>query len=246
MAVIFSEDMELFPAIDIRAGRVVRLSQGEAGRETAYSTDPVAQAEAFIAEGAQWLHVVDLDRAFGTGENLAILRSIVQRVAGRVKVQTGGGIRSLDALRAVLELGATRAVLGTATVTDPELVPGALALATPEGVVIGLDAKDGKVAIRGWVEKTDLDVADVCRRVLNQGARHVVYTDVGRDGMLSGPDLEGALALRRLGAQVIASGGVSSLEDLRAVQRAGLAGAIVGRAIYEGRFSVSQALEAIT
>jgi phosphoribosylformimino-5-aminoimidazole carboxamide ribotide isomerase len=238
--------MDLLPAIDIRAGRVVRLTQGEADRETAYGADPVAQAEEFIAQGALWIHVVDLDRAFGTGENLGILRSIVQRVGGRVRIQTGGGIRNLDALKAVLELGVTRAVLGTATVTDPDLVPGAVQLAGADGVVIGLDAKDGKVAIRGWVEKTDLDVHDVCRRVLGQGARHVVYTDVGRDGMLSGPDIDGAVALKRLGAQVIASGGVASLEDLRAVKRAGLSGAITGRAIYEGKFTVRQALEAIS
>lgn len=237
--------MELFPAIDIRAGRVVRLAQGEAGRETSYNADPVAQAEEFVAAGARWIHVVDLDRAFGTGDNLAILRSIVQRVSGRVSVQTGGGIRSLEALRAVLELGVTRAVLGTATVTDPALVPGAVKLAGAEGVVIGLDAKDGKVAIRGWVEKTDLDVADVCGRVLSEGVRYVVYTDVGRDGMLSGPDLDGSLALKRLGAEVIASGGVASLDDLRAIKAAGLSGAIVGRAIYEGKFTVPQALGAI-
>lgn len=235
--------MDLFPAIDIRGGRVVRLSQGEADRETAYNADPVAQAEEFVAGGARWIHVVDLDRAFGTGENLTLLRSIVQRVGDKVRIQTGGGIRSLDALRAVLELGVARAVLGTATVTDPALVPGALQLAGAEGVVIGLDAREGKVAIRGWVEKTDLDVADVCRRVLSQGARHVVYTDVGRDGMLSGPDLDGSIALQKLGAQVISSGGVASLDDLRAVQRAGLSGAIVGRAIYEGKFTVADALE---
>jgi phosphoribosylformimino-5-aminoimidazole carboxamide ribotide isomerase len=237
--------MDLLPAIDIRNGRVVRLSQGEAGRETAYDLDPVAQAEEFIAQGAQWIHVVDLDRAFGTGENLSLLRSIVQRVGGQVRIQTGGGIRDLDALRTVLELGVTRAVLGTATVTDPELVPGALRLAGVDGVVIGLDAKEGKVAIRGWVEKTDLAVQEVCRRVLRQGARHVVYTDVGRDGMLSGPDIEGAVELQRMGARVIASGGVASLDDLRAVKRAGLSGAITGRAIYEGKFTVRQALEAV-
>lgn len=245
VAVIFSAHMDLFPAIDIRGGRVVRLSQGEADREKAYSSDPVAQAEQFVADGARWIHVVDLDRAFGTGDNLAILRSIVQRVSGRVQVQTGGGIRNLDALKAVLELGVTRAVLGTATVTDPELVPGAIKAAGPDGVVIGLDAKDGKVAIRGWVEKTDLLVEDVCRRVLTQGARHVVYTDVGRDGMLNGPDIDGALRLKALGASVIASGGVGSLDDLRAVRRADLAGAIVGRAIYEGKFSVPEALQVL-
>lgn len=237
--------MHLFPAIDIRAGRVVRLAQGEAGRETPYGEDPLAQAELFVAAGAEWIHLVDLDRAFGTGENLAIVAAITRRVGDRVRIQTGGGLRTLDALRAVLELGVSRAVLGTATVTDPALVPAAVELAGPDRLVIGLDAKAGKVAIRGWVETTDLLVADVCRRVLSEGVRHIVYTDVGRDGMLTGPDLAGCVALQRLGAAVIASGGVATLDDLRAVKAAGLSGAIVGRAIYEGRFTVEQALEAI-
>lgn len=235
--------MDLFPAIDIRGGRVVRLAQGEAGRETRYHDDPVAQAEAFLAAGARWIHVVDLDRAFGTGDNLAPIRAIASGLGARVKIQAGGGIRSLEALTAVLDLGVTRAVLGTAAVTDPALVPSALAQAGADRVVIGLDAKRGMVAIRGWVETTDLRVDEVCRRVLRDGARTVVYTDVARDGMLAGPDLEGAKALTALGASVIASGGVSSLEDLRAVKEANLAGAIVGRALYDGRFTLVEALE---
>jgi phosphoribosylformimino-5-aminoimidazole carboxamide ribotide isomerase len=237
--------VDLYPAIDIRAGRVVRLAQGQATRETRYHDDPVAQAERFVEAGARWVHVVDLDRAFGIGENLAVLRSIVSRVGSRVLVQTGGGVRTLDALRAVIEFGVHRAVLGTAVVSDPELVPAALAFAGAERVAIGLDGRDGMVAIRGWVESTGLTVAEVCRRVLAEGARTVVYTDVSRDGMLAGPDVAGATALQELGASVIASGGVGTLDDLRAVRDAGLAGAIVGRAIYEGRFTVPEALEAI-
>jgi phosphoribosylformimino-5-aminoimidazole carboxamide ribotide isomerase len=237
--------VDLFPAIDIRAGRVVRLAQGEAGRETRYHDDPVAQAEQFISAGARWIHVVDLDRAFGTGDNLAQIRAIASRWGTQVRIQVGGGIRSLAALSAVLELGVTRAVLGTAIVTDPPLVPAAVKLAGGERLVIGLDGRAGKVAIRGWVETSDLLVVDVCRRVLADGARTVVYTDVARDGMLAGPDIEGARVLTGLGASVIASGGVSSLDDLRAVKSAGLAGAIVGRAIYEGKFDVRAALGAI-
>ena len=237
--------MDLYPAIDLRAGRVVRLSQGEAARETSYHDDPVAQAEQFVSAGARWLHVVDLDRAFGTGDNLALIGTIASRMAGRVRVQVGGGVRSLDALRAVLELGVTRAVLGTAAVTDPALVAGALAAAGSEQVAIGLDTKAGRVAIRGWVETTELLAEDVCRRVLAEGARTIIYTDVSRDGMLSGPDLAGAARLKALGAAVIASGGVASLADLRAVEAAGLAGAIVGRALYEGRFTVEEALAAV-
>lgn len=237
--------MDLFPAIDIRGGRVVRLAQGEAGRETRYHDDPVAQAEEFLAAGARWIHVVDLDRAFGSGDNLAPIRAIASRLGTKVQIQVGGGIRSIEALTAVLDLGVTRAVLGTAAVTDPALVPMAIRQAGADRLVIGLDAKNGMVTIRGWVETTDLGVEEVCRRVLNEGARTVVYTDVSRDGMLTGPDIEGAKFLAAMGASVIASGGVSSLEDLRAVREANLAGAIVGRALYEGKFSLIQALETI-
>ncbi len=236
--------MELFPAIDVRAGRVVRLSQGEASRETSYHDDPVAQAERFIAAGATWIHVVDLDRAFGTGDNLAVISAVAASADGRVRIQVGGGLRSLEALDAVLRLGVSRAVLGTAAVTDPALVPKAVAAAGGERIAIGLDTKAGMVAIRGWVETTELFVDDVCRRVLGEGAKTIIYTDVSRDGMLTGPDLEGAKRLQSLGASVIASGGVASLQDLRAVRDAGLAGAIVGRALYEGKFTLEAALAA--
>jgi phosphoribosylformimino-5-aminoimidazole carboxamide ribotide isomerase len=236
--------VELFPAIDIRAGRVVRLSQGEAARETSYHDDPVAQAEQFIAAGARWIHVVDLDRAFGSGDNLGVIGRLAAAAAGRVRIQVGGGIRSLEALDAVLRLGIARAVLGTAAVIDPEIVPAAVAAAGGEKIAVGLDTKAGLVAIRGWVETTELYVDDVCRRVLGDGVRTVIYTDVSRDGMLTGPDLEGALRLQRLGAAVIASGGVSSVRDLEAVRDAGLAGAIVGRALYEGKFTLEEALAA--
>jgi phosphoribosylformimino-5-aminoimidazole carboxamide ribotide isomerase len=237
--------VHLYPAIDLRSGRVVRLAQGEAARETRYHDDPVAQAERFVAAGARWIHLVDLDRAFGTGDNGEVLRAVASRLGGQAQLQVGGGIRSLDALKAVLDLGVARAVLGTAAVTDPALVPRALAHAGSGRLAIGLDARAGNVVIRGWVEATDLRAVDVCRRVLAEGARTVVYTDVARDGMLTGPDVAGATALQALGAEVIASGGVATVDDLRAVRAAGLAGAIVGRAIYEGRFTVAEALQAI-
>ena len=236
--------MELFPAIDIRAGRVVRLSQGEAARETSYHDDPVAQAERFISAGARWIHVVDLDRAFGTGDNLGIIGRMAVAVAGRVHVQVGGGLRTLDALQAVVDLGISRAVLGTAAVIDPALVPAAVKLTGSARIAIGLDTRAGMVAIRGWVETTELLVDDVCRRVLNDGAKTIIYTDVSRDGMLTGPDIEGATRLQGLGASVIASGGVASLADLEAVRAAGLAGAIIGRALYEGKFTLAEALAA--
>lgn len=236
--------MDLLPAVDIRRGRVVRLSQGEAQRETSYHDDPVAQADRFVAAGARWIHVVDLDRAFDTGDNLDTIRRLVERIRGTARIEVGGGVRSLDALRAVLDLGVERVVLGTAAVTEPALVPEALDLAGSRRIAIGLDAKGGRIAIRGWVETTGLLVDDLCRRVVREGATTVIYTDVSRDGMLGGPDLEGATRLQALGAAVIASGGVSALGDISAAREAGLAGIIVGRAIYEGRFTVEQALQA--
>ncbi len=234
--------MDLYPAIDLRAGRVVRLSQGEAGRETTYGSDPVAQAEQFTAAGARWIHVVDLDRAFGTGENHAALAAICHRFAGRVQIQAGGGLRSLEAVAAVLDLGVSRAVLGTAAVTDPALVAQAVAASGRDRIAVGLDTKAGRVAIRGWVETSPLTALDVGRRVLADGAGTIIYTDVARDGMLTGPDLEGAKALQALGASVIVSGGVATLAELRAVRAAGLAGVIIGRALYEARFTLEEAL----
>ncbi len=237
--------MDLYPAIDLRAGRVVRLAQGESHRETRYHDDPVAQAERFAVAGARWVHVVDLDRAFGGGDNLAIVRAIVERVGSRLQVQVGGGLRTADAVKTVLDLGVARAVLGTAVVTDPGLVGTAVALRGPERIAVGLDTRAGKVAIRGWVDVTDLDATEICRRVLTEGVRTIIYTDVGRDGMLSGPDLDGAVALQALGASVIASGGVGTLADIRGVRQAGLAGVIVGRALYEGKFSLEDALRCL-
>ena len=236
--------MDLYPAIDIRRGRVVRLSQGERGRETAYDDDPVSVAERFIEHGARWVHVVDLDRAFGEGENTAIVSNLVQRVGNRIRIQLSGGLRSLAAIREVLQPEVARVVLGTAVVTDPNVVDDVLAVTGPDRMAVGLDARDGMVAIRGWTENTGQRLDDVARRVIASGVRTIIYTDVTRDGMMTGPDVAGAVALQRMGASVIASGGVSSLADLRAVAAAGLAGAIVGRALYENRFTLPEALEA--
>jgi phosphoribosylformimino-5-aminoimidazole carboxamide ribotide isomerase len=232
----------LLPAIDIRQRRVVRLSQGEAARETVYGDDPIAVAERFVAEGAEWLHVVDLDRAFGEGDNSALVGRLVAVVGGRARVQLGGGFRSLAAIEDAIGLGAARVVIGTGAVRDPTLVPAALLRAGVERVAVGIDARDGIIAIRGWREAGGEQARDVALRVVDQGVRTLVYTDVSRDGMLQGPDLDGAIGLQALGADVIASGGVSSLEDLRRIRTAGLAGAIVGRAIYEGRFTVAEAV----
>jgi phosphoribosylformimino-5-aminoimidazole carboxamide ribotide isomerase len=236
--------VDLFPAIDIRHGRVVRLSQGEATRQTVYGDDPVAVAEGFAALGARWIHVVDLDRAFGDGDNTAVVRRIAARVGGRVRVQLGGGLRSVELVRAALEQGVSRAVIGTAAALDPAVVPAAIGLVGPERIAVGIDARDGLVAIRGWTERSALSAEALARRVVADGVRTLVYTDVARDGMLTGPDLEGARRLQALGAGVIASGGVSGVGDIVAAREAGLAGVVVGRALYEGRVELSAALAA--
>lgn len=236
--------MDLYPAIDIRSGRVVRLSQGEATRQTVYGDDPSGVAEQFVAQGARWIHVVDLDRALGAGHNDAAIRALIHRVAGRAGVQLGGGIRTPDRLRDVLELGIARAVIGTAAAIDPGFVPAAVKSAGTERLAVGIDARDGMVAIRGWTETSTIRAEELAERVVREGITTVIYTDVSRDGMLVGPDLEGALALQRSGARVIASGGVSTTADVRAACAAGLAGAIIGRALYEHRLTVADALEA--
>lgn len=238
--------MDLYPAIDIRHGRVVRLSQGEATRQTVYASDPAEVAEGFVAAGARWIHVVDLDRAFGDGDNGAAVARIVTRVAARARVQLGGGLRSIERIRAALDAGVARLVVGTAAVTDPALVPAALEAAGSERIAVGLDARDGAVAVRGWRDVSALRVDDVARDMAAAGVRTLIYTDIARDGMLIGPDLDGARRLQALGPAVIASGGVATLDDLRAVRAAGLAGAIVGRALYEGRFTLEEALGAVT
>jgi phosphoribosylformimino-5-aminoimidazole carboxamide ribotide isomerase len=236
--------VDLYPAIDIRSGQVVRLSQGQAARQTIYADDPVAVARQFVEQGARWIHVVDLDRAFGTGDNASVVRRIVASVGHRVRIQLGGGLRSLDRLRESLELGVARLVVGTSAATDPAFVPSALAVAGPDRVAIGIDARNGFVTVRGWTETSTLTAQALVARVVADGVGTVIYTDVSRDGMLLGPDIAGACLLQKEGAKVIASGGVSSLDDLRAVCEAGLAGAIVGRALYEGHFDLVAALEA--
>jgi phosphoribosylformimino-5-aminoimidazole carboxamide ribotide isomerase len=238
--------VDLLPAIDIRSGRVVRLSQGEATRQTVYGDNPVAVAERFIEQGASWIHLVDLDRAFGVGDNFETIRSVAGRVASRVRLQAGGGYRTLDLLRAGLDLGIARIVIGTAAAADPAFVPAAVAAVGAEHLAMGVDARQGFVAVRGWTETTAQRADDLVQQVVRDGIETVVYTDIGRDGMLSGPDLAGALLLQRTGARVIASGGVSSSRDIRSACEAGLAGVIVGRALYEGKFTVSEAIEAAT
>jgi phosphoribosylformimino-5-aminoimidazole carboxamide ribotide isomerase len=232
--------VELYPAVDVQGGRVARVRQGDAGRSTAYAEDPVTVARRFGREGARWVHLVDLDRAFGRGDNRELARSVLADAG--VKVQVGGGLRTEAAIDEMLAWGAARVVIGTRAATDPAIVARLLARHGAGPLAVGIDAKDGRVAARGGTEVSDLTALELARRVRAQGARTVIYTDVARDGMLAGPDVDGASAIAALGLDVIASGGVASLDDLRRVRAAGLAGAIVGRALYEGRFTLAEAL----
>jgi phosphoribosylformimino-5-aminoimidazole carboxamide ribotide isomerase len=236
--------MELFPAIDLLDGRAVRLYQGDYDRETIYNDDPVDQARLFAAAGARWIHVVDLDAArSGTPRNREVIAAIAAAVD--VPVQTGGGVRDDDAAAALFDAGVARVVLGTAALEDPALVRR---LASRVPVAVGLDARGREVAVRGWEQGSGRDLLDVAREFADAGVEALIVTEIGRDGTLAGPDLEGlGEVLDATELPVIASGGVGVLDDLRALSalRSGgrsLAGAIVGRAIYEGAFTVSQAL----
>ncbi len=240
--------MDLYPAIDIRGGKCVRLHQGDYDRETIYGADPVAQAVAFAEAGAPWIHVVDLDAArSGIPENRAVVEAIVAAVP--VPVQTGGGVRTAASAEALFDSGVERVVIGTAAVNDPDLVA---ALASNHRVAVGLDAKAGEVATDGWLKGSGRSVIDLARSFAGLGVDAFVVTDIGRDGTLEGPDIVGlSRILAATDVDVVASGGVGSLDDLRAlaaveVDGRRLSGAITGKAIYEGRLSVAEALTAIS
>jgi len=236
-----SSPFTIFPAIDLRAGKVVRLAQGNPARQTTYGDDPRLQAEQFKAEGAEWLHIINLSGAFDEDAraNLAALESIL---SVGLKVEFGGGIRDRESIRLPLEMGAARVFLGTAAIRDPDLVDWAVAQYGPSRIAGDIGARAGKVTVKGWQETTALSVLDVGRRFYAQGLRWCVLTDVARDGVGSGVNVDSALELQRdSGLQVVASGGVSSLEDVRRVHAAGLAGVIIGRALYEGKLSVREA-----
>ncbi|MEO1191606.1 MAG: 1-(5-phosphoribosyl)-5-[(5-phosphoribosylamino)methylideneamino]imidazole-4-carboxamide isomerase [Pseudomonadota bacterium] len=240
--------MILFPAIDLKAGQVVRLLQGRADAVTVYGEDPAGQAAAFAAAGFQWLHVVDLDGAFtGSGGNVAAVQAILQAVD--LPVQLGGGIRDLATIQRWLDLGVRRVILGTVAVKNPDLVREACK-AFPGRVVVGVDARDGFVAVEGWAERSSLSALELALRFRDAGVAALLYTDVARDGALGGVDVAGTAALaRNSGLPVLASGGVAGLEDLRALQAeaaAGIEGVVIGRALYDGRIDPAEALELVS
>lgn len=238
-----SSPFALYPAIDLRRGRCVRLEKGDAAHETVYGSDPVAVARSFADAGAEWIHLVDLDAAFGDGSNRRLIGDVVRSTA--LRVQTGGGLRTEDDLAAVLDAGAARAVIGTAAIENPELVRRAVERWGPERIAVGLDARGRRPASRGWTEESGADLFDLAGRMVELGARTIVHTDIERDGMLAGPNLELSAALAAAsGAEVIVSGGVSGADDLVAAARhgGGITGAIVGKAIYEGRIDLADAV----
>ena len=235
--------MILYPAIDLLDGQAVRLRQGRRDDVTVYG-DPVALARKWRALSGQWLHLVDLGAAFdGQTKHLPLLKEIVSAFDGPVEL--GGGLRSMQDIEARIKAGVSRCIIGTAAVEKPDLVRDACR-AFPGQIAVGIDAKNGLVATRGWVSTSALTAAELALRMLDMGVSAVIYTDVSRDGMMQGPNVEATRALAEAtGMQIIGSGGVSSIRDLKALQSAGCAGAILGKALYEGAFTLPEALNAV-
>ena len=233
--------MIIYPAIDLRDGRCVRLVEGDFSRETVFDADPAAVARRWAEAGAEWLHVVDLDGAVaGRPVNLAAIETI--RAAVDIPIQLGGGLRSLDNLEDAFSAGISRTILGTVALEIPELVAAAVER-WGEAIAVGLDARDGKLATRGWLDQSDALAVDVAKALEDVGVRHFIFTDIRRDGTLTGPNLESLGELiSAINADVIASGGVGRLADIEAAREAGAAGAIVGRALYDGRVDLAEAI----
>src|SRR6476660_2923094 len=237
--------MLIIPAIDLKDGHCVRLKQGMMEDATVFSEDPAAMAQHWIEQGARRLHLVDLNGAFaGKPKNEAAIKAIVEAVGDRAPVQLGGGIRDLDTVERYLDDGISYVIIGTAAVKTPGFLHDAC-YAFPGHVMVALDAKDGKVAVEGWSKLTGHDVIDLAKRFQDYGVEAIIHTDIGRDGMLSGLNMEATLELARaLAVPVIASGGITALEDVRAlcaVEQEGIVGAITGRAIYQGTLDFAQA-----
>lgn len=230
--------MELYPAVDIEGGRVTRAHGTMA--------EPMRALATLTRAGTRWIHLVDMDRAYGRGDNHAMVAAVIE--AATVRVQVGGGLFRESDIDQMFALGATRVIIGPRGAVDPGLVERLLARHGATRLAVGIDAKNGRVAPRGTADILDLTARELATRVEQQGIRTIIYNEVTRDGMLSGPDIEGARQLATLGGglDVIVSGGVGSLDDLRAARAAGLAGACVGRALYDGKFTVAEALACVS
>jgi phosphoribosylformimino-5-aminoimidazole carboxamide ribotide isomerase len=237
--------MIIFPAIDLRGGNCVRLVQGRKEEMTVYSSDPARMARFFADQGASWLHVVDLDGAFeGLPKNIECLKAITREVD--IPVQFGGGLRTLDAVESALEAGASRVVIGTRALEDPDFMLFLLNELGPAKVALGIDARDGMVATSGWQETSKTDAVSLSQTMARMGAEVAVYTDISRDGLLQGPNFEETEKMvRESGMRIVAAGGVTTLEDIRRLAALGVEGAIIGKALYEGKIDLAEVLAAV-
>lgn len=236
--------MQLYPAIDLKNGQCVRLKQGAFKEITVYSDKPEEIAAKWQSKGASYLHLVDLDGALaGHSVNEKAIKRIVSTVS--IPIEIGGGIRSEKAIEAMLSLGVSRVIIGTKAAENPEFIRDMVNKFGQEHIVAGIDAKNGMVAVEGWEKLSDLSASELVNRMKEYGIRHVVYTDIARDGMLSGPNVEYTKKLTDdTGLDIIASGGMSSMEDLRELYHAGVHGAIIGKALYENRIDLKEAIDA--
>jgi phosphoribosylformimino-5-aminoimidazole carboxamide ribotide isomerase len=241
-------EFTVYPAIDLRRGRVVRLVQGDPQRQTVFGDDPAAMARRWVDAGASWLHVVNLDGAFEEPDdkNRAAIGQIMQALASiqpQPGVQLGGGLRTITGIEQALSLGISRAILGTSAVSTPEIVGAAITRFSPKQVAVAIDVADGRVMLRGWVQAGGIDPLALCRNLVELGVMQIIYTDITRDGTGGGLNLAAAAALaQQTGLSVIGSGGVASLEDVRQAKAFGLSGVILGRALYDGAISLAEAL----
>lgn len=240
-----TENFTVYPAIDLRGGQVVRLKQGRADQQTTYSVNPLGIAQQWKQQGAQWLHVVNLDGAFGKNslENQTAIQQIVNKFQDTLQIQLGGGLRTIAQIETALAMGISRVVLGTAIIENPEFGVEVLQHFESDRIAFGFDAVDGDLMVRGWERGSGVSMLELAQKLADAGGRTIIYTNIQKDGMQTGVDWVNAKQLsEQTGMDVIASGGVATLADITAVQQAGLAGVIVGRALYEGNFTLKEAL----
>jgi len=238
--------MIIFPAIDLKDGNCVRLKKGEMDQATVFNESPADQAQKFASDGFNWLHIVDLNGAFeGKPVNIDAVKEIIDSVGKKMSIQLGGGIRDLETIKQWLDAGVNRVILGTIALRNPELVIKACQT-FPGKIVVGIDGKSGMVAVEGWAETSDISVIDLANKFEKAGVSAIIYTDINRDGLMTGPDLSGTAKLAEsVNIPVIASGGMSCTEDIKSVkdlESKGVSGVIVGRAIYEGKVNIEEAL----
>ena len=238
-------DFNVFPAIDLRDGKVVRLKQGRGDEQTVYAANPRLTARDFIDQGAEWLHLVNLNGAFGeaTGENEAAIKAIVQESKNRVRIQLGGGLRTVSQVEIALSLGITRIIIGTAAIEDPQFGIELLHAFGKEKIIFGLDVKHQQLMSHGWQTSSGIASSELAQVLADAGAQTIIYTNIQKDGMQTGIDWKTARQIsKNTGMQVIAAGGVKSVQDIADAISAGLAGIVIGRAFYEGNFSLQEAL----